>query len=202
MNKKIATILLLFGCFTVANAQISNSAKFKESYYEEQDGDYVSAIKSIQAIYQEDFYEVNLRLGWLHYQNNDQMKAKEYYQKAIDLKPNSVEAKLGMLYPLAEMGEWNEVVTVYKQITDSVPGNTVIRYNLAYVQYKHLKNYKEALEHVKFVTSCYPFDYDANMLIGRVYRSMGKIKEAKEHFLIAHYIDPITGEALKEIGKF
>jgi len=66
---------------------------FKESYTLEQKGDFSKAIEKLNKVYLADSYEMNLRLGWLYYVAGKLTESETYYQKAINLKPYSIEAR-------------------------------------------------------------------------------------------------------------
>jgi len=69
---------------------------FESSYSMETKGEYANAVSTLKAVYNETSYEINLRLGWLTYLSGLFTESTAYYQKAIKLKPYSIEAKLAM----------------------------------------------------------------------------------------------------------
>lgn len=71
-----------------------------------------------------DDYVVQLRLGWIRYMNSEFNKSEAAYRKAIEIsRQKSVEALLGLTYPLAALGEWNQVELAYLQILDLDPNH-------------------------------------------------------------------------------
>ena len=58
---------------------------FKTSYTKETNKDFEGAIKALKDVYAETSYEINLRLGWLYYQNGLNVESTSYYTKAINL---------------------------------------------------------------------------------------------------------------------
>jgi len=82
------SLLLLFSMSTFAqtNYTILQDA-FSKSYAYESRGNFSDAITTMKAVYQEDSYEINLRLGWVTYLAGLFTESSAYYQKAIKLKP-------------------------------------------------------------------------------------------------------------------
>ena len=85
---------------------------------------YAVAISILNKVYDEHSYELNLRLGWLNYLNKDYPRSQLYYQKAVYLKPYAVEAKLGLVQPLAALQNVDKLLQVYDEILKIDPQNT------------------------------------------------------------------------------
>jgi len=108
---------------------------FDVSYQLEKDGEYSEAIKQLKDVYDEDSYEINLRLGWLHYLSGLFSESTPYYQKCIQLRPLSIEARLGIVNPSAAMGNWTQVENTYNDILAMDPENTTVNYRLGVIYY-------------------------------------------------------------------
>ncbi len=61
-------------------------------------------------------YTVNLRLGWLYYLRVSYANSVTHYRKALDAAPASLEARLGLLYPLLALGRNDEAFSIVQQI--------------------------------------------------------------------------------------
>ena len=108
---------------------------FSKSYDYEKEGTYQKAIDELKNVYLADSYELNLRLGWLNYLQGQFTESSAYYQKAITLKPFSIEAKFGYVYPLAASGNWSLLKTQYLEILKIDPQNTLANYRLGLIYY-------------------------------------------------------------------
>lgn len=191
---KRAILFFALMIFISAHAQNTTVSAFKTSYAYEAEYNYSKAISSMEAIVDGDKkYNVSLRLGWLHYMNGDFIKSETYYKKAIELAPESIEARLGLVYPLSKLNSWDKVIEVYKSILKVDPNHSSTNYQLAYIYYVR-KMYTEAITHLNNVLKLYPFDYDSNLLIGATYLKLGQIKEAKQHYLLALEYNPSNTE--------
>lgn len=195
MKNLLLPILTLFGASLFA--QNPSIDAFSDSYNFETEKEYTKAVDALQEVYNPTSYNINLRLGWLYYLHEEYLKSKSYYNKAIALEPKSVEAKLGLIYPLSALNNWDEVMSVYQKILDVDPHNTTSHYQLAYIYFVR-KQYEKAAKHLNSVLDLYPFDYHSNALLGSVYVKLGQIKEAKSHYIKALQYDP-TDDDIKAI---
>lgn len=162
-------------------AQNSLTTVFSESYTYEQAGDYSKAIESLKKVYTADSYETNLRLGWLYYQTKKYKESQEYYQKAITLLPLSIEAKLGIAYPLYAMGNREALITNYKHILEIDPSNYLANYRLGSVYFEK-QDFASASKHFQKLLNLYPFDYDVLNMSAWTYYRLGNLREAKVLF--------------------
>lgn len=189
------TLVLLSAFFQFAHAQ-SVADAFANSYTNESNGDYAAAIKDLTAVYTESSYPMNLRLGWLYYASGDHLKSQNHYKRAIGLEKQSVEARLGYVYPTAAMENWEDVINTYEEILEIEPTNSTVNYRMGYIYFER-KDLENAAKHVGRVLETYPFDYSSNYLMGQINVSQGKILEAKENLQRALYYNPTSEEVAK-----
>ena len=106
--KKLSIVVIVFS-MAITNVKAQNSAlinkAFANSYGYEYKYNYTLAVTEITNIYQEQSYEMNARLGWLYYLAKNYNSSSKYYEKAVNLKPNAIEPKLGYIKPLAALGK-------------------------------------------------------------------------------------------------
>ncbi len=196
-------IVLLFGCALFFNentfAQNKEQDAFNNSYTLEYYGEYTEAAKAIKKDYDEKSYETNIRAGWLHYEAGLYVESQNYYKKAIGLKPNSIEAKLGYIYPAAALGNWDQVVEQYKNILKVDPQNTTANYRLGLIYYER-KDFKSAYTYFEKVVNIYPFGYDALLMYAWSNFQLGKTKEAKVLFKKSLLLYPTSESALQGLS--
>lgn len=180
-------------------AQTSAELAFSKSYSFEYDTQYAKAIEAMTAL-NSDAYEVNLRLGWLYYLNKDYIKSEAYYKKAIASETSSVEARFGIVLPLAALGNWNAVLGHYHDILKIDPNNSIANYRSGYIYYSR-KDYTNAMLYVGKVIKMYPFDYDSNLLAGKVMMAQGKKADAKKYFGRALEYNPQSEEVKAALKK-
>ncbi len=191
----IALLLLLLSVST-GHAQEEIIKAFRESYAIEKSGDFKGAIGILKKVYQADSYELNLRLGWLCYTAGVLNESVSYYQKAVSLKPYAVEPKLGLAFPYAAQGKWNEVVTLYNKILEIDSQNTLANYRLGLIYYNR-GNYEKADPYIEKVVNLYPFDYDSLLLFAWNKLKLQKTREAKVLFQKVLMYNPDDESALE-----
>lgn len=154
---------------------------FQKSYLDEATGDLQAAIKDLKDVYDENSYEINLRLGWLTYSSGLFTESQSYYNRAVELKPYAIEPRFGLIYPTAAMGNWNVVIAQYRKIIELAPGNTIAMHRLGLVYYGR-KEYLEAEKLFDKVVNLYPFDYDALLMLAWTKLQLKKYREARVLF--------------------
>jgi len=154
---------------------------FSRSYELEKNGDFSASAEELKKFYDESSYEINLRLGWLHYNAGLFDESVIFYSRAQKLKPYSEEARFGLILPKAALGEWNDVIELYDKILEINPNNTVAMYRLGLVYYGR-KNYDKAYPLFKKVTDLYPFGYDGLLMLAWTSYFTGNYNQAKVLF--------------------
>jgi len=170
----------------------SNSAlqkAFQNSYNEESKKNYAEAISYIMPFYAEGNYETNLRIGWLYYLAKNYTASQSYYIRAVNIRPNSIEAKFGLIKPLSLLSNWDKVNEQYNNILKIDPQNTQANYWLGVIIYNK-KQYATAAKYFARVVGAYPFDYDGNHMLGWALLFSGRKAEAKGCFERALLIKP------------
>jgi tetratricopeptide (TPR) repeat protein len=195
----LATIVLNLSS-TQAQSFEETQKGFKASYVSEYKGDYNAAINDIQKIYKEGSYESNLRMGWLNYSAKKHENALKYYQKAINLKKYSVEALLGYITVATVLKKTTDVYNKYEEILKIDPYNSTANYWVG-VNYYYAKKYDIAAKYFELVVNMYPFDYDANHMLGWTYIGLGKTSDAKILFEKALLNKPTDESAKAGLNK-
>ncbi|OQA00329.1 MAG: Tetratricopeptide repeat protein [Bacteroidetes bacterium ADurb.Bin408] len=200
--KKTGLIAILF-FFLVLSASAQNDKvlqdAFSASYGFEYSGDYTKAIDALKKVYTEKSYEVNLRLGWLTYMSGLFTESAGYYQKAIALMPLSVEARLGYVNPAASLGNWEQVLSQYKEILKIDPKNSTVNYRLGLIYYGR-EDYNSAYKCFEQVVNLYPFDYNSTLYYAWTNYKLGKTREAKVLFNKVLLMQPADASALEGLG--
>jgi tetratricopeptide (TPR) repeat protein len=198
---KTTLLLLLFlGFYFTSSAQSPELLEaFSKSYTQEYAGDYSGAIQTLKKQYDDNLYEVNLRLGYLHYMAGLFTESIAYYQKAITLMPYSIEAKLGFVLPASALGNWTQVENQYKKILEIDPNHSLTNYRLGLILYGK-KEYQNAYRYFEKVVNQYPFGYDALLMYAWSNLQLGKYREAKVLFNKVLMYSPGDASALEGLG--
>ena len=180
--KQTLFLFLLSTLFSFpALAQQSLSDAFKASYDSENAGNLDQAIEALDAVYDSDSYELNLRLGWLHYQHGEMDQSIHFYQRAVNLKPYAIEPKLGLAYPYSAMARWDDIIDLYNEILETDPQNSLVNYRLGLIYYNR-GEYERADFYIEKTVNLYPFDYDSLLLFAWNKLMMQRTREARVLF--------------------
>lgn len=200
--KKIAWLLLLLCSVLSASAQSNEVLQkaFHNSYANEAAKNYAAAINDVMPYYSDDNYEINIRLGWLHYLNKNYTTSQSYYARAVALKPSSIEAKFGYVKPLSFLQSWDKVLQQYLDIIRIDPQNTQANYWAGVIYYNH-KQYATAIKCFRIVATLYPFDYDGNQMLGWAYLMDGQKTAARNYFEKALIIKPGDESCTQGLSK-
>lgn len=193
--KKMGVTLMFIFCLAslFVSAQEVERVAFAKSYELENNKQYVEAISALKNL-KIDTYAVNLRLGWLHYSNNDFKQSILYYAKAIQLRPSSVEARLGYVLPAAKLKLWSSVSAQYDAVLKLDPNNYKANYYRG-LMYYNTGNYKAAGPYFQRIESLFPFDYDIVILSAWNSYYLKEMKKAKVLFNQAVLIQPNSQSA-------
>jgi tetratricopeptide (TPR) repeat protein len=190
MGRVILAILWLLTETVIG--QVGGEAAFSKSYSFEYESNYTKAIAALNEANQET-YQVNLRLGWLQYLNKDYVKSEKHYRKAVQLESQSIEARFGLALPLSAVGNFNTVADLYREILRIDPNNSIASYRLALLLY-NTKDFDGSAKLVSKVIRMYPFDYDSNLLFGKILIAQKKTAESKKYLEKSLQYNPQSDE--------
>lgn len=192
----IMAALALFTLAGYAQNYTKMREAFKESYTLENEGDYSGAIDKVKEVFDEDSYEVNLRLGWLNYNAGMYTESASFYRRAISMMPYSIEAKFGLALPVYAQGNVKEVIRIYMDVLKIDSKNYTANYRLGSIYYGR-EDYTTAYSFLEKLVNMYPFDYDALHMFGWTNYRLGKMREAKVLFNKALMNQPNDDSAKK-----
>jgi len=199
--KLISFIILLFiGLSVSAQSREELQNAFLKSYSLENEGKYTDAVQALVKYYSEDSYELNLRLAWLNYLSGLYTESISYYQRSIHLRPLSIEARLGITYPASAVGNWEQVISQYKDILTIAPNNYTANLRLGQI-YLNRKEYQKASQYLELLINQYPFTYDVMISTAWNYFYQEKLREAKILFQKVLLIYPKDESATLGLSK-
>ena len=200
LNFKAIRMIMIFILFISSPAFTQDNTKvidaFQQSYIHEASGELQEAINSLRNVYQDNGYEINLRLGWLTYQLGLFTESLAYYNKAIDLMPFAVEPRFGVVMPASALGNWSMVIRQYEKILEILPNNTVANHRLGLIYYGR-EEYDKSEKYFEKVVNLYPFDYDGLIMLGWTKLKLNKPREARVLFMKALMNTPGGSSALE-----
>jgi len=169
---------------------------FKQSLMLESKGQFSSAIDELMKVYDSQNYEINLRLGWLYFNDKKYSESIGYYQTACELRPNSIEAKLGYAYPCSAMENWDKLIEKYNEILTLDPNHYIANYRIGMIYY-YKPDYHAAFNHFEKNYMLYPFDYSNLIMFAWTHFQLGDKKMAKKLFGKCLMLSPDDASALE-----
>lgn len=188
MKKYFITGLLVLSMVvagsSMLNSQTAKVKAFNESVQYEANKNYKQALSALEKIYSDNAkdYFINLRMGWLYYNLQNYDKSENYYRIATELNTKSVEAMIGLIYPLAAKERWKEVEALYQKILkiDGMNYTANLRMGQMLLYRADYTGAKKYLERIYYV---YQSDYELNLYFGWVMYYLGDKNNAREMFL-------------------
>ncbi len=184
-------IIVFFAARILSQKPDTKITAFNSSLEYEKKGDYQSAINQLLNIYNENKsnYLINLRLGWLYYSIQDNASSKKYYNTALEINRQSVEALLGLTFPLSALNDWNEVKKCYEEVLKLDPNNYTANLRLGQIHLNKME-YNVAKKYLEKVQAAYSSYYEPNLSLGYTYYYLGNVKKAEELFTYALMVSP------------
>lgn len=199
LKRILAVVAIIVAVQGFSQTEKTIQEVFKQSYTFEKNGDYSDGIAALKEIYDEESYEINLRLGWLTYLSGNFTESLPYYRKCVQLRPLSIEARLGIVLPLASVGNWTEVEMHYRKILEVDPANSLVNYRMGLLNYGR-EDYQNAFKYFELVVNHYPFDYDGAIMLAWTNFKLGKYREAKVLFNKTLLMRPDDASALEGLS--
>ncbi len=196
----IAFAIIFQSIATVAQTDAAMQNDFSESYSLEYNKKYTDAIAVLSKYKSDNSYELSVRLGWLQFSNKNYTQSMQLYQRAITLKPYSIEAKLGLIKPLSALESWEKVLQQYEDILKIDQQNYTANYWAGVINYNR-KKYEVAAKYFERIVNLYPFDYDANHMMAWTCLFGGRANDAKTLFNKALLIKPSDTSCLEGLSK-
>ncbi|MFN8310388.1 MAG: tetratricopeptide repeat protein [Chitinophagales bacterium] len=182
MKKQIITAIGALVIFSASGQDFQADQKaFRDSYSNENAKLYDRAAENIRQVYNDKSYEMNLRMGWLMYLQGKYIESQKFYEKAIALEPRSIEAKFGLVYPLAAGQKWDDVLRQYENILQIDPFQPTTLYRVSLIHYNR-GSFAQAKKYADSYMQIYPFNFDGLSLAGWIELKMGNKSAAKTYF--------------------
>ena len=174
----IFTIMIFFLSIASVKAQDYSNQAIRASEVAKSHHQYKEAIIELEGAHPESSYIMNEHLGDLYYKDHLYLKSEQHYKRAIEINPESIESRLGLIYPLFAQGKREEMIAVYNEILDIDADNLKAHYRLAVIYY-HRNDLREAKSQIDLLLEMYPTNENVNMLSKRIYASFSDKNESQ-----------------------
>jgi tetratricopeptide (TPR) repeat protein len=181
------------------------AAAFQRSYDEEVAGRFEAAAKALDELPSphDESYFAQFRRGWLHYRLGRHAESITYYAKAMELEPESIEARLGKLNAQLAARLWRDAEKTAKDVLKRDSVNVAATLRLAFAVFSQAR-VREAENHYRRVVSMYPSDTDAKTGLAWCMFRRGKRDEARKLFRDVLKIapdSPLAKQGLRSLMK-
>lgn len=192
MRKVMSSIVMLAILFAACPLYAAVNP-WAESYRLERLYQYDAAISALNGV-SSDNELVLLRRGWLYYLKGSNSKSIEYYQKAMRLNRQSLDAQLGIILPLLAQQRWREAANYANGVLKVAPWNYYAHIRLMIVE-QALKQWRQLAQHARAVSAHYPTDIDALIYEARAEQHLRNAKEAARLYKKVLELAPDNNEA-------
>jgi tetratricopeptide (TPR) repeat protein len=121
------------------------------------------------------------RRGWLNYLRGAHNDSIRDYQKSLDINPESLDARLGLLLPLIAQQRWREVSSNANKALKIAPWNYYAHVRLM-ISEEGEKKWDTLAKHARKVSQRYPSDATVLVYLARANDWMKNNKEARRAY--------------------
>lgn len=177
-------------------------AAYAKSIAYEKTLQYSDAIKALTdlGVAEKNTYFAQIRLGWLNYKNAKYDEAKLAYEAALQLMPNSTEAKLGLVLVVLAQARYAEAEVMCQEVLAKDPGNYYANLRLAFALRNQLK-FDQAEVVNNLLMERYPTDVSVLLEAGLVKVGQKNKVAADEIFRRVLLLDSENAIANQQLGR-
>jgi tetratricopeptide (TPR) repeat protein len=136
----------------------------------------------------------------MNFKSKKYAESMSYYQKAINLRKFSIEARLGFIAPSDASKQFDKSFQKYLEILEIDPYHKTANYWVG-VNYYTIKKYDLAQKYFQLLVNMYPFDYDCIHMLGWTYLNSGNFNDAKVLFQKALLYNPSDASSKEGLSK-
>lgn len=162
---------------------LSAKAHFIKGMCYKENGDTLRALKSFRTAtdIDQEYFHAFMQLGIILSAMHNPM-AVDYFNNAIQLNPNSIEAHYALAMFCQEHEEYNKAIEAYTNILTIDPKYKYAHYNLGYIHLVYLKVYDMAAKHFTDAINADPDYAEAWYNRGYCYELLGDVQRARSDY--------------------
>ncbi len=200
----LAAAAILAGLTTPAIAQQAGAIPelYRQSYAAEAKQDYDAAQGLMQRIHAAgvDDYVSRLRSAWLFYLASNYPDAIVEYRRAIELEPQAVEPRLGLMLPLMAARKWTDARVVGAEVLERAPGDFAAQSRMAYIHYQ-MGQYEKAESWYRKALAGHPSNVEMRAGLGWSLLRQNRFPEARVEFAKVLTIAPDHASSREGIAQ-
>lgn len=131
-----------------------------------------------------------LRSAWLLHLQGKYAEAEKRYQRAAEVNPRSLEAKLGLMLPQMALYRWNDAIQSGRKVLADSPWNYTAHVRIM-ISEEALSRWEDLAKHAAEVSSRYPADATVLVYWARAEAALKRTRKARE--LYAQVLERVPG---------
>lgn len=138
-------------CLDLTNQALRIDSRLAKGYFikgwvHKETGDTATAISSYHTAVEMDpqYYDAFIQLGLMHQAKGDPL-AKDFYDSALRIRPNSSEALYNMGLYLQQTGNDSSALACYARIAENDPTHPMAHFNTGFIHLEHLDDPRGAI---------------------------------------------------------
>ena len=184
-----ATLLMLSPVLAVASGQERSAAatsqqldrQFQAASAEYESGHFSEAASHLESLLRQvpDSFEVHELLGLVYSAQSQERAAKEHFERAVQLKPDSGVARTNLATNLVRLGMYSPAEEQFKQAVKLEPQSFDVNHNLGefYIQSGKISEATPFLERAQKINSA---SYDNGYDLSLAYAEIGRLSDARQ----------------------
>lgn len=170
-----------------------------ESYRYEYIGKYAEALALIEpfATRQPINEFAIMRSAWLLHLQGKYAEAEKRYQRAAEVNPRSIEARLGIMLPQMALYRWNDAIQTGRKVLADSPWNYTAHLRIMICE-EALSRWEDLSKHAAEVSARFPTDATLLVYWARAEAALKRTRKAKE--LYAQVLERVPGHI--EAGNY
>ena len=199
---KMVLLVIMFGFLVCTGSVGASEDPWQQSYSLEEKLDYAGAAMVLQSILKKNSkHEFALtRYAWLSYLQKEYNVSKDYYEKALSINPQSLDAQLGITLPLMAQGRWQEASNYAKKTLQIAPYQYYAHIRLMACE-EALLEWNALLDHADKISHYYPADATILVYKARAASVKGKVTIAVETYKAVLERSPGHLEAIRYLSS-
>jgi tetratricopeptide (TPR) repeat protein len=187
-----AHFALIAGALLAAPMAAAQQDPWTESYRFEYIGKYAEALAFIEPFTARQ--PINefaiMRSAWLLHLQGKYAEAEKRYQRAVEVNPRSLEAKLGLMLPQMALYRWNDAIQSGRKVLADSPWNYTALVRIMICE-EALSRWEDLAKHAAEASARFPTDATLLVYWARAEAALKRTRKAKE--LYAQVLERVPG---------
>lgn len=167
-----------------------------------ENGDTLHSIRNFQKAIDvdQDYFDAHLQLGLLYADKKNKL-AVDYFNNALNIKPDNTDVSYYLAIYYQETGGYNEAIKIYEGLLLKDPKFYYALYNIGYINLVYLKDYNIAIDYFTKVIELKPEYTDAWYNRGFAYELQKDAENSRKDYMKALELTPNYEKAIDGLNR-